>query len=46
VLKHEGVGLRLKSSGVVVNLGGGVGDGVGLLGMAPDFSGLDGVGCL
>ena len=46
MVEHEGVGLRLKSEGVVVNLGGGEGDSVGLLGMGPDCSGLDGVGCL
>ena len=45
-MEHEGVGLRLKSEGVVVNLGGGEGDSVGLWGMGPDGSMMDGVGCL
>ena len=46
MVDHEGIGLRLKSEGVVVYLGGGEGDSVDLRGMGPDCSGLDGVGCL
>ena len=46
MVEHQEVGLRLKSEGIVVNLGGGEGDCVGLLGMVPNRSGLDGVGCL
>ena len=46
MVEYEGVGLGLESEGVVVNFGGGECDGVGLLGMGPGCSGLDGVGCL
>jgi hypothetical protein len=46
MVEHEGVGLSLKSEGVIVNLGGGERDCVGLLCMAPNDGGLNGVSCL
>ncbi len=46
MVKYEGVGLGLESERVVVNVGGSEGDGVGLLGMGLNCSGLYGVGCL
>ncbi len=46
VLEDEGIGLRLMSEGVAVNLGWGEGDGVHLLGMAPWGGGLDRVDSL
>ena len=44
--QHERVWMRLESEGVVVNLGGGKCDGVGLSGRAPGGGGLYGVNCL
>ena len=46
MVEHEGVGLRLESEGVVVYLAGDEGNSVGLWGVGPDCSGLDGVGYL
>ena len=46
MVEHESVGLRLKSERVEVNLDGGEGNCVGLLGLVPNCSGLDGVGYL
>jgi hypothetical protein len=41
-VQHECVRLRMESEGVVVNIGGGEGDGVGLSGRAPGGGGFYG----